>query len=160
MLQRLKSSKLDSNHHWRWLRRDCHHCLPELNPSRARSKGLHLLSRHSCMRRLAIQMMPTSIIAVPWSCSEQSCVAAGSVASDPADGIGNRSIRSTRSVLAPVLTIRQEAAADQGQVVLLYEQRLIDPVQEFYLPLPIATSEGISELLRLPCPGLAPRTIR
>ncbi len=31
---------------------------------------------------------------------------------------------------------------DQGEVVLLYEQELIDPVQEFYLPLPIATSDG------------------
>ncbi len=33
-------------------------------------------------------------------------------------------------------------STDQGEVVLLYEQELIEPVQEFYLPLPIATSDG------------------
>ena len=39
-------------------------------------------------------------------------------------------------------TDKTEGAAERGSVVVLYEHELIEPLREFYLPLPIATSDG------------------
>ena len=37
---------------------------------------------------------------------------------------------------------KTDGAAERGSVVVLYEHELMEPLREFYLPLPIATSDG------------------
>ena len=37
---------------------------------------------------------------------------------------------------------KDDGAGEQGTIVVLYEHELMEPLREFYLPLPIATSEG------------------
>lgn len=39
-------------------------------------------------------------------------------------------------------TTDQSSPTDQGQILVLYEEGMLEPLQEFFLPLPIATSAG------------------
>ena len=39
-------------------------------------------------------------------------------------------------------TTDQSSSTDQGQILVLYEEGMLEPLQEFFLPLPIATSAG------------------